>query len=96
MLYFLHKYRIPTIAMQLNSLELVYNIYADTNYATRCRYLCNLIYCVKICFLLYAHKFRMTRFAMKGNQLACMKTKKNLFKCFISSINIRSLQQPCN
>jgi hypothetical protein len=27
MLYFLHKYRIPPTAMQLNSLELVYDIY---------------------------------------------------------------------
>jgi hypothetical protein len=27
MFYFLHKYRIPQTAMQLNSLELVYDIY---------------------------------------------------------------------
>jgi hypothetical protein len=67
MFYFLHKYRIPPTAMQLkNSLELVY-VYTDINYTIRCRYLCNSVYCVKICFLLRAHKFRMTRFAMKGN-----------------------------
>jgi hypothetical protein len=44
-------------------------------------------------FLLYAHKFRMTGHAMKGNLLACMETKK-LFKCFICSINIGLFQQP--
>jgi hypothetical protein len=27
MLYFIHKYRTPSTAMQLNSLELVYDIY---------------------------------------------------------------------
>jgi hypothetical protein len=36
-------------------------IYSDTNYATRCRYLCNLVHCVKFCFLSHEHKFRMTR-----------------------------------
>jgi hypothetical protein len=30
--------------------------------------------------------------AMKENGLACMETKKILFKCFIFFINIRSLQ----
>jgi hypothetical protein len=34
-------------------------IFVHTNYATRCRYLCNLVHCVKIFFLLNAHKFRM-------------------------------------
>jgi hypothetical protein len=79
--------------MQLNLIELIYDIY--TKYTTWCRYLCNSLDCVKICFMLHAHKFKMTRFAMKGNRLACMETK-NLFKCFISSINIGSLPQPCN
>jgi hypothetical protein len=63
-------------------------IYTDTKYATLCRQLCNSVYCVKICYLLHAHKFRMTGFTMKGNRLACMETK-NLFKCFIFSINLR-------
>jgi hypothetical protein len=35
-------------------------IFADTNYAIRYRYLCILVHCIKICFLLHAHKFRMT------------------------------------
>jgi hypothetical protein len=47
MLYFLHKYRIAPIAVQLSSFQLVYNIYTYTNYATRCRYLCNVVHCVK-------------------------------------------------
>jgi hypothetical protein len=46
MLYFLHKYRIPPTVMQLNSSELVYDIY-DTNYATRYMYLCNSVHCIK-------------------------------------------------
>jgi hypothetical protein len=45
MLYFLYKYKIALTAMQLNSLELVYDIY---------RYVQN-------CFLLHVHKFRMTK-----------------------------------
>jgi hypothetical protein len=32
---FLYKYRISSIAIQLDSLELVYDIYIDTKYATR-------------------------------------------------------------
>jgi hypothetical protein len=43
----LHKYRIPSTTMQLNTLELVYDIYTYTNYTTRFKYLCNLVYCVK-------------------------------------------------
>jgi hypothetical protein len=66
MLYFLHKYRIPPTTMQLNLLELVM-IYTDTNYATRCRYLCNSVHCVKISFLLHTHKLMMARCAMKEN-----------------------------
>jgi hypothetical protein len=36
-------------------------IFENTNYATLCKYLCNSIHCVKICFLIYAHKFRTIR-----------------------------------
>jgi hypothetical protein len=36
-------------------------IYTDTNYATRFRYLCNSVHCVKIYYLLHAHKIRMAK-----------------------------------
>jgi hypothetical protein len=36
-------------------------IYTDTKYATRCRYLCNLVYYVKICYLMQAHKIRIAK-----------------------------------
>jgi hypothetical protein len=68
-------------------------IYNDTNYATQCRYLCNSVYYIKICYLLHAHKIRMTKYTIKVNGLAFMETK-NRIQCFISSINIGSLQQP--
>jgi archaellum biogenesis ATPase FlaH len=61
---FLHKYRIYTTVMQLDSLELVYDN-TDTNYATRCRYLCNEVRYIKICFMLHAHKFRVTRMCIE-------------------------------
>jgi hypothetical protein len=35
-------------------------IYTDTNYATQCSYLFNLVHCVKICLLFHAYKFRIT------------------------------------
>jgi hypothetical protein len=47
MLYFLYKYRIALTAMQLDSLEPVYDIYTYTDYVTQCRYLCNAVYYVK-------------------------------------------------
>jgi hypothetical protein len=47
MLYFLHKYRITPTTMQLDSLEPLYDIYTYINYVTRCRYLCNVIHCLK-------------------------------------------------
>jgi hypothetical protein len=34
MFYFLHKYRIPPTAMQLNALELVYDVYWNKLYYT--------------------------------------------------------------
>jgi hypothetical protein len=46
MLYFLHKYRISPTAMQLGSLD-QFMIYTYTNYATRCKYLYNVVHCVK-------------------------------------------------
>jgi hypothetical protein len=55
MLYFLYKYRIAPTVMYLGSLGLIYDII----YATRCRYLCNLVHCLKICYLLHTHKIRM-------------------------------------
>jgi hypothetical protein len=58
--------------MQLASLEPVYDIYTYTNYATRCMYLCNVVCYVKICFLLHAHKLRITRMCVEKNGLACM------------------------
>jgi hypothetical protein len=36
-------------------------IYTDTNYATRCRYLCNSVHCVKIGYLVQAHKIRLAK-----------------------------------
>ncbi len=34
MFYFLHKYKIPPTAMQLNALELVYDVYLNKLYYT--------------------------------------------------------------
>jgi hypothetical protein len=48
MFNFLHKYRISPTSMYLNSLEPLYN--AETNYATRRRYLCNMVHCVQNLF----------------------------------------------
>jgi hypothetical protein len=36
-------------------------IHTNTKYDTRCRYLCNSVHYVKICYLLHAHKIRMTK-----------------------------------
>jgi hypothetical protein len=47
MFYFLRKYMIPLTDIQLNALELVYDIYTDTNYTTWCRYFYNSLHCVK-------------------------------------------------
>jgi hypothetical protein len=46
MLYYIHKYRISIATVQLGSLETFYK-YTATNYATQCRYLCNIVGCVK-------------------------------------------------
>jgi hypothetical protein len=46
MLYFLHKYRIVPLTMQLGSLD-QFMIYTYTNYATRYKYLYNAVHCVK-------------------------------------------------
>jgi hypothetical protein len=46
MFYFLHKYKIAPITMQLGSLD-QFMIYTYTNYATRCKYLYNVVHCVK-------------------------------------------------
>jgi hypothetical protein len=46
--------------------------YTDTNYATRHRYLCTVVQREKIYFLLHAG---CQECALKGNALACMKTK---------------------
>jgi hypothetical protein len=54
MFYFIHKSRILTTVMQVGSLEPVYDIYSH-------KYLCTVVQCEKICFLLHAYKFRMTR-----------------------------------
>jgi hypothetical protein len=58
--------------------------------------ICNSVYCVKICFLLHAHKFRMTGMCDERKYIGMNGNKKILFKCFISSMNIGSLQQPCS
>jgi hypothetical protein len=60
MLYFIHKNRIFTTAMQLGSLNQIMT-YTDTNYDTLCRYLCSVVHHAKKCFLLHAHRFRMAR-----------------------------------
>jgi hypothetical protein len=46
MFYFLYKYKIALTVMQLGSLEPGYDM-TYTNYDTRCRYLCNVVHCVK-------------------------------------------------
>jgi hypothetical protein len=46
MLYFLYKYKIAPTAMQLDLLD-QFMIYTYTNYATRCKYLYNVVHCVK-------------------------------------------------
>jgi hypothetical protein len=46
MFYFHHKYRIAPTAMQLGSLD-QFMIYTYTNYATRCKYLHNVVHGVK-------------------------------------------------
>jgi hypothetical protein len=76
----LHKYRIAPTAMQLGSLN-QFMIYTDTSYATQCRYLCNSVHCVKICFLLHAHKFRMTGMCDERKWIGMHGNKKILFKC---------------
>jgi hypothetical protein len=48
----------------------------DTNYATRCRYLCSVVHCIKICFLLYAHKFRVTRMCVERKWIDMHANKK--------------------
>jgi hypothetical protein len=40
MFYYVHKYKISIIDIQLGSLETFYDIYTNTNYDTLCRYLC--------------------------------------------------------
>ena len=76
----LHKYRIAPTAMQLGSLN-QFMIYTDTSYATQCRYLCKSVHCVKICFLLHAHKFRMTGMCDERKWIGMHGNKKILFKC---------------
>jgi hypothetical protein len=63
MFYFLHKYRIATTVMQLDSLD-QFMIYAYTNYATRRKYLYNTVHCVKICMLFTCG--RISRFERKN------------------------------
>jgi hypothetical protein len=46
MFYLLHKYSIAPTTMQLGSLD-QFIIYTYTNYATRCKYLYNVVHCVK-------------------------------------------------
>jgi hypothetical protein len=52
-------------------------IYNDTNYATQCRYLCNSVYYIKICYLLHAHKIRMTKIYDKSKWLGIHGNKKS-------------------
>jgi hypothetical protein len=76
MLYFLRKYRIaPTTISYVRHNQFM--IYTGTNYSTRCRYLCNSVHCVKICYLLHAHKIRMTKMYDERNRLTYMETKKS-------------------
>jgi hypothetical protein len=69
-------------------------IYTDTKYATWCKYLCNSVYYVKK-IKLHAHKFGMAGMCDERKWIDMYVNKKILFKCFISSINIGSFQQPC-
>jgi hypothetical protein len=66
-------------------------IYSDTNYATQCRYLCNLVHYVKICFLLHAHKFRMTEMCDEKKLIEMYGNKKSYLNAFIYYVNIGSL-----
>jgi hypothetical protein len=50
-------------------------IYADTKYATRCRYLCDSVRWVKICYLLHAHKIRMTKMYDESKWIGMYETK---------------------
>jgi hypothetical protein len=54
-------------------------IYIDTNYATKYRYLCNSIHCVKIGYLLHAHKFRMTKMYDKRKWIGMHGNKKKSY-----------------
>jgi hypothetical protein len=56
-------------------------IYNDINYATLCMYLCNSVYCVKICFLLHAHKFRMAKMCNEKKWIG-MHVNKNSYLMF--------------
>jgi hypothetical protein len=51
--------------------------YTDTNYVTRYRYLCSVAPRKNICFLLHAHKFRMTRMCVKRKLIGMYENKKS-------------------
>jgi hypothetical protein len=68
MLDFLHKYRIAATNMQLDSLGPIM-IYIDTNYATQCRYLYNLVHYVNIFYMLHAQMYDERKWIdMYGNK----------------------------
>jgi hypothetical protein len=64
--------------MQLGLLEQVYDIYIVTNYTTLCKCLCNSVHCVKIYFLLYAHKSKMDGMRNERKWVGMHGNKKNL------------------
>jgi hypothetical protein len=75
MVNFVHRNRISLTAMYLG---LLYQImtYTNTNYVTWCRYLCSVVYHIKICFLLHAHKFRMVRMCVERKWIGMHGNKK--------------------
>jgi hypothetical protein len=59
-------------------------IYTDTSYATRCKYLCNLVHCVKICFMLHEHKFRMQKMRDERKWVVMHRNKTNVFNALFT------------
>jgi hypothetical protein len=76
----------------------------DTNYATRCRYLCSVVHRVKKCFLLHAHRFRMVRMCVERKWIGMHRNKKSDLNDFVGvsrpggsldrRVNCRRVPQP--
>jgi hypothetical protein len=53
-------------------------IYNDTNYVTRCKYLCSVVHRIKIYFLLHAHKFKIAKMSVEMKRFNMYGNKKNM------------------